>query len=639
MILPAYQKNAILTLNQHIATIVPESIIQVPTIKGITSGHLSSHKNILTSSVDMLEHLTDDVTNILIDDITGFMYSEYDVPVEQTKPIIKLLIQELLTKNIKMSLQAFKGEIMGQVSTMSSMIQFLMSDDILSVFSGDGIDNDKLSHRITSKLDRYLPTCGGFDLSANTDFVAKSLDKTVQNYLSIVENKTLKNNMGDFYNIIKTGSISQSELGSIVHDTLDKIEPYAKTFVTEWGGFSQMVDATLDPLNEILFKDSMCFKTSSNILGQLKHEYSKSVDAQSIELQTKNSNLGFCDPDFKFPPPKGTLSPFNSTFQVLNMIATSTPPWTTATGKVVAQPTTSKNSKYPHNSRNVSKSGHIQEVDDTPGHERIMTQHKSGTMTETDAKGTHINKIVGDKYTIVDKNGYVYIEGACDVVINGALSIKTSNNMEIQVLGNANINVHGSASVGVGGACGLQVADLLSVNAGEIAFHSHGDIRMKADGDIVHESVGDVSIKAGKNIKSQAGLSINNKAGKDIISSAGKTVSVKANDFIANAAKVGIKASGTLALTGDKLYANGSSVDIKASGALNMDGGVSYWQSSKAGTSAVAAAVDASDSDVADVSFGSFTLPQAPLAPPFIETTPATTQFDIDTLPFNGDVP
>ena len=56
---------------------------------------------------------------------------------------------------------------------------------------------------------------------------------------------------------------------------------------------------------------------------------------------------------------------------------------------------------YPYNHVHESESGHIHEMDDTPGGERLFTQHKSGTFEEIHPTGTKVVKVIGDNYEIV----------------------------------------------------------------------------------------------------------------------------------------------------------------------------------------------------------------------------------------------
>jgi hypothetical protein len=102
----------------------------------------------------------------------------------------------------------------------------------------------------------------------------------------------------------------------------------------------------------------------------------------------------------------------------------------------IQEPPSAYAAKYPHNNVTQTKSGHFQEFDDTPGAERIRTQHKAGTFTEIQPDGTEVHKIVGNGYYITVKDGNVVIGGQCNINIVG--------NAEITVGGDAVTHVKGS---------------------------------------------------------------------------------------------------------------------------------------------------------------------------------------------------
>ena len=102
----------------------------------------------------------------------------------------------------------------------------------------------------------------------------------------------------------------------------------------------------------------------------------------------------------------------------------------------IQEPPSSYNTQYPFNNVMQTESGHFQEFDDTPGAERIRTQHKAGTFTEIHPDGTSVCKIVGDGYYISAQDGNIIIGGQCNISIAG--------NAEITVGGDAITNVKGS---------------------------------------------------------------------------------------------------------------------------------------------------------------------------------------------------
>lgn len=144
----------------------------------------------------------------------------------------------------------------------------------------------------------------------------------------------------------------------------------------------------------------------------------------------------------------------------------------TATGGSWNQPPTPYNAKYPFNHVFSTESGHVEEWDDTPQNERRHTWHKSGTFTEIDVNGTRVNRIVGDSYEIVERNGYVVVRGTCNVTIEGNHNIRVENNANIQVLGNADLKVSGNLTTGVGGNYLVKCGGNFSVDATRIDLNS-----------------------------------------------------------------------------------------------------------------------------------------------------------------------
>ena len=114
------------------------------------------------------------------------------------------------------------------------------------------------------------------------------------------------------------------------------------------------------------------------------------------------------------------------------------------------------NSKYPFNHVFMTESGHVMEFDDTENSERIHIYHKAGTYTEIDANGTKVNRIVGDNYEILERNGKVYIKGSLDVTIDGNHNVLVKNALNIDVRGNVNMNVSGDMNVAVTGQYNLR---------------------------------------------------------------------------------------------------------------------------------------------------------------------------------------
>lgn len=99
---------------------------------------------------------------------------------------------------------------------------------------------------------------------------------------------------------------------------------------------------------------------------------------------------------------------------------------------------------YPYNHVTESESGHIIEVDDTEGAERLHTYHKSGTFEEIHPDGTVVTRIVGDEFEITIKDRNVHVKGSMNITVDGDASIYVKGNVEEQVAKNVNRVIEGN---------------------------------------------------------------------------------------------------------------------------------------------------------------------------------------------------
>lgn len=93
----------------------------------------------------------------------------------------------------------------------------------------------------------------------------------------------------------------------------------------------------------------------------------------------------------------------------------------------------SYSSKYPLNQVTEYESGHVIEVDNSPGAERFNFQHKSGTYEEIVASGSRSIKIIGDDFEAVIKNKQMYIKGNLDITVEGDMRTLVKGNMITEV--------------------------------------------------------------------------------------------------------------------------------------------------------------------------------------------------------------
>lgn len=127
------------------------------------------------------------------------------------------------------------------------------------------------------------------------------------------------------------------------------------------------------------------------------------------------------------------------------------------------QPESSYNAEYPHNKVIQTESGHIIEIDDTPGSERLHVYHKSGTFIEIDSVGNLVKRTKGSDYSVIDCNGKISIQGKADISINGACNIYIGNDANIEVGGDTNLVCHNDTSVSTGGKLNLSAKEEINL--------------------------------------------------------------------------------------------------------------------------------------------------------------------------------
>jgi hypothetical protein len=136
----------------------------------------------------------------------------------------------------------------------------------------------------------------------------------------------------------------------------------------------------------------------------------------------------------------------------------------------IQEPPSAYAATYPNNKVTQTESGHVQEFDDTPGAERIRTQHRAGTFTEWQPDGTEVHKIVGNGYRIVAQDDNVIIQGKCNISIQG----------------NAEVTIHGDAITNV-------IGNQNTVVEKDYTLIVKGDYTVAATGDMYLQAVGDTS--------------------------------------------------------------------------------------------------------------------------------------------------
>lgn len=166
------------------------------------------------------------------------------------------------------------------------------------------------------------------------------------------------------------------------------------------------------------------------------------------------------------------------------------------TNPLFEEPQTEHEVVYPLNKVIETKSGHLIEIDDTEGIERIRIRHKSGSFQEYHNNGDIVNKSIKDKY-IIAENVNVHSNGNTNVYVGDNLNIEVETDVNFNVKGNVTGNVDGDVNVTIGGNFGGDVTGNVEVSAG-------GDITGDAGGNVDISAGGNVTVTGGGEIRATA---------------------------------------------------------------------------------------------------------------------------------------
>lgn len=220
--------------------------------------------------------------------------------------------------------------------------------------------------------------------------------------------------------------------------------------------------------------------------------------------QPSQDGEGFKDPDAIYPKNTGSDTPEsasdNTSFAYKNRVAQRVTDIPIAThpklstlsdedkpedeGVSIPNPSTYCQPQYPYNNVTETECGHVIELDDTPGYERISTTHCSGTSSNVIQDGSKIDTIIGDGYTVHSKDNTVYIIGKCNLTVEGDVNVKCEGNYVLDIEKDMVINVTGNIKTKVGAdsitevigkrEANIGVTDMLKVKNGQTISIGNG---------------------------------------------------------------------------------------------------------------------------------------------------------------------
>ena len=214
------------------------------------------------------------------------------------------------------------------------------------------------------------------------------------------------------------------------------------------------------------------------------------------------------------------------------------------------QPHNPYNARYPYNHVWQTESGHIIELDDSAGSERINIYHTKGTFIEIDSNGTKVSKTIGNQYEILEANGYIHVKGSANITVDGDANFYIKNNANMDVDGDLNIKVRNDFNLEVSGNTHISTKEEFRLLANSIGLESfNGPINQYANGSF--------NIYSTKNIDFKSLLNTNIDANKIYMNSDRASTADKSslNQFSNRITTVPAPVTPFISLNRDDLYA------------------------------------------------------------------------------------
>jgi len=234
---------------------------------------------------------------------------------------------------------------------------------------------------------------------------------------------------------------------------------------------------------------------------------------------------------------------------------------------------------YPYNHVHESESGHIHEIDDTPGGERLLQQHISGTFTEIHPTGDKVVKVVGDSYEIVIKDSNILIEGDLNVTVNGNKNELIKGDYVLEIEGDSYTKIHKNQRIRVG----VRGEKAGGGNREEEILGSHAfDVRQAVKGRVGSAKAGarDFDITIGGNESRIVGGNFDLNVTKNLTQISLANILINATDNM-SLKTVGKPATvdedgGAIAATGIVAIGAGLNVNIRSSAEMKIKSGGAY---------------------------------------------------------------
>ena len=486
----------------------------------IANTNIPAPTNLSLENYKILDDVKDIINNpsSTAEDVAGFITSTQEDVAKIPNPIIDSVYKSPSTTTLTSALHDTVNTILGN-NTISSLLggnsitdplgkQYYFSDTVGSV------DANTINNTISSALDSLIKT-GGL-----SDYRIKNLDADTTNLLI--------SNIGDQLSGLLGTNIAGLTLVNSIMDSLGNV--FGGIF-SEQNKSKVAADSPLSFLAEQA--PALNLTTSTQSLPDNLSAAYKSEDDTATRQNPLDPKAA---PGLESPPDRH-----------------NTP--------IGAEPASPYKGRYPYNKSYRSESGHIVEVDDTPGEERLLDQHTSGTYQEMKPRGDHVIKVVGDNYTAVAGANKVSVEGDAQVYVGG----------------NCRLHVGGTITIVADGGLNFVSKKDFRVKARSINLETiSGDFNVKSAQDTLITSVGDMHTIAKTNHLETSDYN------SMII---GGTMSIETKGIgIASDGPITGSATSDVSFGGDGVYLQSKSeTNILAGSTVNIDGTDTLIQAGGAG--------------------------------------------------------
>ena len=131
-----------------------------------------------------------------------------------------------------------------------------------------------------------------------------------------------------------------------------------------------------------------------------------------------NSTNGFSDPDSQYP----TKQQGDEGYIDTNALSRGVNTVSRTVDTTINEPESAYAAEYPHNKVTETTSGHLVEIDDTPGAERIRVRHTSGTHVEFFPNGDLVSS-AANRYTVTQGNDSIHVTGTVNIFVDGTTNV------------------------------------------------------------------------------------------------------------------------------------------------------------------------------------------------------------------------